>query len=229
MPKRYDNSVVLVFGDTHAPYHHKYTLEFLGDIASKYQPDRVIHTGDLLDIYSVSDYPKDPEHPDSWSQEIKQGRRFVSALSELFPKMEVMESNHDDRAYKKSRVAGVPREFLIPYNKVVGAPDSWKWHRDLTIRCESTRECMYFVHTKTGGSLVAAKDMGMTVAIGHHHSRFGAVAFRPKKSVTLWGIDVGCLISDKGAPYAYNKQDRGRPIQGCCVIIEGVPTMIPLR
>ena len=29
MPKRYQNSVILCFADTHAPYHHKDTLDFL--------------------------------------------------------------------------------------------------------------------------------------------------------------------------------------------------------
>ena len=105
MPKRYTNNVVLAFGDTHFPYHHKYALEFLADLKSKYEPDRVIHMGDILDIYSVSSFPTDIDHPDSWTQEIKKARKVLKELYKIFPEVDVLESNHDDRAYKKSRVA----------------------------------------------------------------------------------------------------------------------------
>lgn len=225
MPKRYENNVVLAISDTHFPYEHKHTFEFIGDMLSTYNPDRVVHLGDLLDIYSVSSYPKDPDHPDSWDQEVKKARKCTTRLSEMIPKMEILESNHDDRVYKKSRLSGIPRDFLVPYRKVVNAPDGWKWHRDLSIRCESNKECMFFAHTKTGGAMNVAKDLNMTAVLGHAHSKFGATAFRPTKGKVIWGIDAGCLISDKGAPYAYNKGDRGKPIQGCCILIEGKPVM----
>lgn len=229
MAKRYSNNVVLAFGDTHFPYSHRHTIEFLGDVASQFNPDRVVHLGDLLDIYSVSSYPKDPDHPDSWTKELKNGRKEVKKLAKLFPKMDVMESNHDDRAYKKSRISGIPREFIVSYNKVVDAPDGWKWHRDLTITVDSTREKLHFVHTKTGGSFFLAKDLGHTAVIGHHHTKFGATAFKPSAKKMLWGVDAGCLVSDEGSPFEYNKGQRGRPQQGCCVIVNGVPQMVPLR
>ena len=227
MVKRRDNGVVLAFSDTHFPYHHKHTLEFLADIKSTYEPDRVIHCGDLLDIYSVSAYPTDINHKDSWPQEIKKALKILHRFYRIFPEVDIMESNHDDRAYRKSRVAGIPREFLIPFRELVEAPPGWRWHNDLRITIDSTREHLYFAHTKTGGSLATAKDKGCTAVIGHHHSRFGAVGFKPYKRV-IYGVDAGCLISDKGSPYKYNKGDRGRPIQGCIVFIDGKPLPIQL-
>lgn len=225
MPKRYTNNVVLAFGDSHFPYEHKDAFNFLEYIKKKYDPDRVIHMGDLFDIYSVSSYPVDPDHPDTWDQEIRQARKKAERLAELFPEMDIMESNHDDRIYKKARLAGIPREALVSYRKIVGAPDGWTWHPDLSITVDSTREQLYFAHTKTGGSLNLAKDLNCTSFLGHAHSKFGATAFRPSKNKVIWGVDVGCLVSDKGAPYAYNKGDRGRPITGCCIVINGTPIM----
>ena len=229
MAKRRDNNVVLAFGDTHLPYQHKHMLEFLGDVNSTYKPDRVIHMGDLLDIYSVSSYPTDPDHPDTWSQEIKKARKILPELYKLFPNVDILECNHDDRAYKKSRIAGIPREYLIPFKKLVGAPEEWKWHMDLRITVDSTREQLYFAHTKTGGALVTAKDLGCSAFLGHNHSKFGASAFSPTRNKMLWGVDCGCLVSDKGSPFKYNKGDRGRPINGCVIITEGVPLCIPLK
>ena len=227
MPKRYTNDVILAFGDTHFPYEHKHTLEFLADIKSTYKPDRVVHTGDVLDVYSVSSYPTDIDHPDSWTQEIKKARKQLAELYKLFPDVEVLESNHDDRAYKKSRVAGIPREYLVPFKDIIGAPEGWRWHDQLNLTVDSTREKIHFRHTVTGGALIAAKDLARTVVIGHHHTKFGATAFKAKNK-TVWGVDAGCLVSDKGSPFKYNKGDRGRPIQGCVVIIEGKPVPILL-
>lgn len=228
MTKRYNNDTILVFGDIHAPYQHKNTLEFLGDIASTYQPDRIVNLGDLGDIYSVSNYPTDIDHPDSWSNEIKGLRKFVKKLSELFPDQEVLTSNHDDRVYRKSIKSGIPREALIKYEKLIGAPSTWKWHDRLTLTVDSTRERITFAHTMTGGVFACAKSLGMTTVIGHSHTKFGVQAFSPTKGKIIYGVDAGCLISDKGSPFSYNKGDRGRPIRGCCIIKEGVPFTIPM-
>jgi hypothetical protein len=224
MPKRYDNNCVLVFGDTHFPYEHKGMWAFLEYLKSEYPIDRVVHMGDIMDMYSVSAYPKDPDHKDSWSDELKKGRKKVKRLVELFPDMCVLESNHDDRAYKKSRISGLPRSFLIEYREVIGAPPGWKWYPELNIRAESNKTHMFFAHTKAGGALSTAQDKGMSAFLGHHHSRFGMSGFKANKK-TIYGVDVGCLVSDKGSPFKYNKMDRGRPIQGACVVVDGMPIM----
>jgi len=225
--KRYSNNAVLWFSDTHAPYHHKKALEFLGDIASDFQPDRVVCGGDLGDIYSVSNYPNDIDHKDTWHDEVKGLRKFCKKLGALFPKMEVMESNHDDRAYRKSRTAGLPREFLVPYKDIIGASEGWKFHPSLDLTVDSNRSHWHFSHTINGTTISAAKYKGCNVCIGHKHSQFGATAFDTGRKL-LWGVDGGCLISDKGSPFAYNKTQVGRPVRGCVMILEGIPHMIPM-
>jgi len=226
--KRYDNNIILAYGDLHAPYQHRHALEFLADINSDYKPDRVINLGDNLDMYSVSQFPKDVNHKDTWNDELKKGRKIIRKLGTIFPNQDIMSSNHCDRAYKKSRVAGVPREFMIPYSEVIGAPPGWKWSRDLTITVDATREQVYFAHTRTGGSVITSKDLGCTSVLGHSHTKFGMTAFSPKGKRVIYGVDAGCLISNKGAPFSYNKVNRGQPINGCVIIIEGTPRMLPL-
>lgn len=226
--RRYLNNTIMVFGDTHFPYERKGSLEFLRDVRDTYNPDRVVCTGDILDQYHISIYPKDLKHPDSWPEELKKSRKKIKLLSNIFPELQVLESNHDDRAYKKSRIAGVPREFLVPYRDVIGAPDSWKWHRDLTLTVDSTREQIFFAHTVAGGCLTCAKDLNMTVVLGHQHTKFAATGFRPRKK-TIWGIDAGSLVSDKGSPYSYNKAFRGRPINGCVILRGGEPLLVPFN
>lgn len=226
--KRYNNQRILCFGDPHGPYHHKDTLDFLADVSREYQPDRIFHMGDHADIYSVSSYPKDIHHKDTWTDELKGLRRFTKDLAAIFPKLEMMSSNHDDRVYKASRIAGVPREFLVKYLDVIDAPEGWKLHKDLRVRVESNKQHFHFCHTIAGGSFSAAKQLGVSVVMGHSHTKFGATAFHNGDHI-VWGIDTGCLISDKGSPYKYNKIQIGRPIRGCIMIIDGTPLPIPMR
>ena len=225
--KRFANNSILCIGDTHAPYHHKGTLGFINDLVKTYKPDRVVHMGDILDIYSVSSYPKSVEHQDTWTDELKKGRKFVQELSSIVPTMELLSSNHDDRAYKASRIAGVPREFLVKYLDVIGAPEGWRIKTFLNLTVDSDRSNWLLQHTISGGAASAAKTLNKNVVLGHSHTKFGATAFNNGSKV-LWGVDAGCLINDKGSPFKYNKTQLGRPIRGAVVIECGVPTMLPL-
>ena len=227
MQKRYTNNCILAFGDTHGPYQHKQTLKFLAAVKSSFPIDRVVHMGDLLDMYSVSDYPKDLNHPDTWKDEFKKGRQFVKALGELFPKMELLSSNHDDRAYKKSRVAGVPRELLVPYLKAVNAPEGWKLHKQLSLTVDYDRSQWLFSHTFNMSPIDAAKALNKSICVGHNHTKFGMTAFHNGDKL-VWGVDCGCLISDEGHPYKYNKLQISRPILGCTIIQNGEPRLISL-
>ena len=228
LPKRYTNNSILAYGDIHAPYHHPDTLDFLRDVSQAYRPDRIIDLGDDLDMYTVSDYPKDIDHPDNWSSEFKKARKFIQQLGLLFPEQEVLSSNHCDRAYKKSRVAGVPREFMVPFLKVIDAPPGWRLKDYIRLTVDYSREHWLFQHTMVSGALSAAKNLGVSVCLGHSHTKFGAEAFNNGEDV-VWGVDAGCLISDKGSPFAYNKNQIGRPIRGCVVILEGTPQLIPMK
>lgn len=227
LPKRYTNNCILAFGDIHAPYQHPDTLDFLRDVSAAWNPDRIIDLGDDLDMYTVSDYPKDIHHPDTWSSEFKKGRKFIESLGQLFPTLEVCESNHSSRAYKKSRVAGVPREFMVPFLQVIGAPEGWKLKDYVRLTVDSTRTHWLFQHTMVAGAFEAAKSLGVSVCLGHAHTKFGAQAFSNGFNI-LYGVDAGCLISDKGSPFAYNKNQISRPLRGCVVIADGVPRLIPM-
>lgn len=225
--KGFENRRVLLFSDTHAPYHHKNTLDFLTEVKEEFNPDRVFHLGDLGDIYNVSDYPKSLDHPHTWKDEIKRLRKFTTNLANIFPHMILLDSNHDSRIYKKSRVSGIPREAMLSYLEVIGAPDTWKSVRNARFRAEKNKKHWLLMHTVSGGCVTAAKQLAINVAVGHSHTKFGMQAFDNGTNV-FYGVDTGCLISDEGPSFAYNKTQLGRPIRGCCIILDGIPRLIPM-
>jgi len=226
--KRHNNDHILVFGDTHFPYHHPDTFEFLDALLDLYpEIDRVVHMGDLLDQYCFSSYPKVP-NADVPNKEIEAARQCIRELAKRFPNLEIMASNHDDRLYKKGTQAGIPKEILLPYEQLIGSPRGWRWHKDLTLTVDSTREKVHFRHTTAEMTLNAARSLGCTTVLGHSHNRFGVQATKGPNKL-IYGVDAGCLISDKGSPYAYNKGSVTRPVHGCVLLVRGVPYLMPMR
>lgn len=221
MKKRYDNNIILAYGDCHFPFHDSRTFDFLAQLKDEYKPDRVIDLGDTSDSYNFSRYPKSPEGI-STSEEIKKLRKCIKTLGSIFPKVDIMKSNHCERLYFKATVAGIPRELIKPYKEILEAPEGWKWHRDLTLTVDKTREKIYFCHERGSDVLRLAKVLGISTVMGHVHSGLGIQYFaNPLR--TMFAAQCGCFCKDKGVPYEYNKGNLFRPLKGCIIIIDGVP------
>ena len=152
----------LVIGDTHFPYHHPDTFEFLSAVIAKHRPDRFIHVGDLTDSYAFSRYPKDPEYDECYTKEFQTVREAVKQLHLLMPTLDIMHSNHDDRLWNRATVAGIPKSVMLPFMSVIGADGfDWKLHPDLIV------DDWFFCHYKGANILRIASDAGMSVVQGH--------------------------------------------------------------
>jgi predicted phosphodiesterase len=227
MLKAYKNERLLFISDTHIPYMHQDALPFLKKVATIVDPERIFHVGDLTDQYVFSSYPKAPE-ADSVSQEMHKVWRDVKALGSLFPDMMIVSSNHDDRVYRRGRSAGLPKEFVLPYQDVIKARDyNWKWVNDYMLRL-NTKQHLYICHTKGESAVALAKAVGMNVVVGHHHTKHG-INYFSNPYTSLFSIDTGCLISDDAYAFAYNKQSIIRPMLGCAAIINGKPFLFTMR
>lgn len=225
--KFYKNRNVLLFGDTHYPFHHPDAFAFLRAVKKKYDPDRVFHLGDLSDQYVFSSYTKIPQ-ADNVPTELKKTRKAIKELHSIFPQLSILESNHDDRLYRRGRINGIPRELILPYKDIIGASDyQWRWVSDVTIRL-SDKKHLYLTHVKSGTAISVAKMLGMNVAMAHHHTKFSINYYTTPLS-SYWGVDIGCLINDDRYAFAYNKQSIIRPVLGCCLIKNGSPLLIPMK
>jgi predicted phosphodiesterase len=219
--KAYRNERILIISDTHFPYTNRDALGFLADLKEEVQPERVFHLGDLTDAYLFSSFSKDPD-AGSLPEELRKTRKMVQELGDLFPEMVVMGSNHDERLYKRSREAGIPKGLLRPYPEIIGASTfNWKWVPDYTLRL-CNRQHLYLAHTRGPSALALAKALGMNTAVGHHHSKCGVSRFANPLG-NLFAIDTGCLIDDNSYSMAYNKQSLVRPILGAAAVVDGVP------
>lgn len=218
------NNSVLVISDTHIPYHHPDLFDFLSDIRRTYKPDKIVHIGDEVDNHAMSYHDSDPDLR-SAGDELRHARQYVKQMEKLFPKMELLESNHGSLYFRKAKTHGIPRSAMKPYAEMLGVKN-WRWHFDITLYMPD-QQPVYFHHGKNKDVLKLSKNMGMSAVQGHFHSEFN-IKYWGNPERLNWGMNVGCLIDDESYAMAYNKATLDRPIIGLGIILEGQPMLIPM-
>ena len=221
------NKRILVISDTHTPFQHPDTLKFLQAIKDKYNPDRVVHIGDEIDSHAMSFWPSDPDCF-SAGDELIRAREVIWQMEELYPKVDVIESNHGSLWYRKAKHHGIPREVIRTYEEILfpKRKTGWKWHYDLTLRLPNGQPC-YFHHGKSANNLLASQKLGMSFVQGHYHGKFN-VQYWGNSERLNWSMNVGCLIDDKALAFEYNKTTMDRPVIGCGLIVDSQPRLLPL-
>lgn len=219
------NARILVIPDMHMPYCHPDTWKFLAAIKKKYKPDRVICLGDEVDFHALSFHDSDPDL-DSAGPELEKAIRFLGPLYKLFPKVDLLESNHGSLVYRKAFAAGIPRNALRSYRDVLQAPLGWVWHFDLTIKMSDGR-LLYCHHGKTSSALKLSQRQSCCSIQGHFHSRFH-VSYWANPLGIYWDSHVGCLADMKSLSQAYGKNSLERGIVGAMMILDGHPHLIPM-
>ena len=145
----------------------------------------------------------------------------------LFPKMDLLESNHGSLVYRKAKHHGIPKHYLKSYNEVLEVDDGWQWHFDMTLKLPTGVDC-YLHHGKVSESLKLSQMMGMCAVQGHFHESF-AIKYWANPNALYWAMNTGCLVDDKSLAMSYNNVNVKRPIIGTGVIVEGMPVLVPMK
>ena len=221
----HDNSRILLISDMHVPYHHQDTLAFLQHLKDKYNPTRIICKGDEIDGHALSFHDSDPDLP-SAGDEIRQALPVIAELFKMFPKMDILESNHGSLVWRKAKVSGIPKHYIKSYNDVLGVDSGWKWSFDLTVDLPNGQKC-YMHHGKTSNIIQLSQQMGMNATQGHYHESF-KIDYWGNSTGLYWGMQCGCLIDDDKLAFNYNNVNIKRPILGTGLIINSMPVLEPM-
>jgi hypothetical protein len=221
-----DNSRILVIPDLHFPYCHIDALDFLHKLKINLQPTRIICLGDELDYSAMNFHESNADMP-SAGHELALGLGYIDTLHELFPKMDLLHSNHGSMAYRRAKHAGMPLHLLKSYNDVLGVPkDDWSWHESIILRLPNGNE-VEFIHGISSNILTASQARGRSLVQGHHHSLFELRYWSGGNGLNF-AITSGCLINDTSLAFAYNKLQVKRPIIGVTFIENSLPYLIPM-
>jgi hypothetical protein len=172
----------------------------------------------------MSFHDSDPDLP-SAGDELKQSLPIIKQIEELFPKMDLLDSNHGSLVYRRALKHGIPKAYLRDYNEFLKVGKGWKWHDDLTI--QTSNGPVYFCHGKVADVLKLAQSMGMSCVQGHYHSSYN-IKYYGNSLGLYYGLQVGCLVDKDSLAFRYNKTQRARPIIGCAGIFNGLPKLIPM-
>ncbi len=223
--KSKNNKCILVISDLHAPYSHKDTVPFLAALKKKYSPTRVIQSGDEVDYHAISFHDADPD-ADSPGKELEKAIETLEPIYDLFPKVEVLESNHGSLVYRKALANGLSKEFIRTPGEILRAPKGWSWHFDIMTNLPNGMPC-YFHHSKGVNAKKNSQAMGSSFVQGHHHEQMD-IQYWGNPHALLFGMTVGCLVDPEAITMAYNKNNLKRPVIGCAVIINSLPVLHPM-
>ena len=89
----------LFYGDTHYPFQSDAALRVLYSLTKKLQPDVIIHCGDLVDCWQISQFDKDPQRKSSLQDDIDEAVPHLKTMRQVAPKAAcyLLEGNHETR------------------------------------------------------------------------------------------------------------------------------------
>lgn len=209
----------------HHPYAHPDCVRFLRAIKRKYRPDRVICLGDEVDFHALSYHESDPDL-DSAGPELERAIEALKPIYQLFPQVDVIESNHGSLVQRKAKSAGIPRRALKHYRDLLGAPRGWVWHFDLRIRM-ANGEQLYLHHGKSAVAGSLSRGESTSAAQGHYHTKFQIHYWRNSQGL-YWDLHCGYLASHDSLAFAYDKSNIPKGIVGASIILNGQPRLLPM-
>lgn len=221
-------SRVLVIGDTHANCMHPKYIKFLQKIEKEYEPDKIVHIGDLINWNSISYHQtrlnlRDPE------AEFRAAYKQVQELYKAFPKVHWLQGNHDQIPRRKALDACLP-DVLFKDDTDLWDLKGWKSYpryHDLII------DGVIYRHGDKGKggrfpAVMNAEQQFCSLVQGHHHQA-GGVEFFANELKLIFGMQVGCGIDHHKAEMEYGMKFNKKPILGCGVVIDGkYPIFEPL-
>lgn len=221
-----DTSCILVISDLQAPHHHKDAIAFLSEVKKQFKPTTTISIGDLADFHRLNFHGANPNLP-SAHDELIQLRKFVKALSRLFPSMSIVDSNHDALPKRKARSIGIPDEMLKDERQIMQAPETWKFITELVLKLPNGIKCK-FKHNFSSNLLNDSMKQSCSVVCGHLHTKSNINYWFNEVLGLNFSMQVGCLINDYHPAFDYNKNQALRPVLTVGIIKNGIPILIPM-
>ncbi len=177
------------------------------------------------DMHQMSYHEHDPDLR-SAGDELSEAREYLQELYGVFPRMDILESNHGSLTWRKAKTHGIPRAYIREYNDVLKVGPGWKWHYDLTIKLPDGSP-VYYHHGKSVSVLRLSQQMGMSAVQGHYHELF-SINYWGNPNGLMWGLQSGCLIDFRSYAFAYARVNVKRPVLGCSLIINSQPVLVPM-
>ena len=202
---------VLVIGDLHEPFCLDGYLEFCIDTYNKYQCNKVVFIGDVIDNHYSSYHETDADGMGG-GQELELAISKLAEWYKAFPNAHVTIGNHDRLIMRKAQTSAVPKKWIKDYKEVLEVPN-WEFVNRVVI------DNVQYIHGEAGTAKVKCKADMMSTVQGHLHTQSYTEWF-VGANFKVFGMQVGCGIDHESYAMAYAKAGK-KPVIGCGVVIDG--------
>ena len=202
---------VLCIGDLHEPFCLDGYLEFCIEMYKKYNCNKVVFIGDVIDNH-YSSYHETDVNGLSGGQELDLAIEKIGMWRDAFPVADVTIGNHDRLIMRKAQTGAIPSRWIKAYKEVLEVPQ-WNFTERVII------DGVQYVHGESGTASAKCRADMMSTVQGHLHTQcytqwFAGANFK------VFGAQVGCGIDHESYAMAYAKAGK-KPIIGCAIIIGG--------
>jgi metallophosphoesterase superfamily enzyme len=205
-------SRVLIIGDLHEPFCLDGYLEFCKETYLKYNCNKVVFIGDIIDSH-YSSYHETDSNALGGADELEKAINKLSRWYKAFPDADVTLGNHDRIIIRKAQTSNIPTKWIKEFGEVLETPN-WRFVTDVYI------DGVRYVHgDKSGKPKMAAKrDMVSTVS-GHYHTDM-YVEWMFGKTRAIFGMATGCGIDSKSYAMGYMQGGKKEAV-GVGVVVGG--------
>ena len=209
---------VLVFSDTHAPYHHKDALDFLEDTYKKWGCGSIVCAGDIFDFHSQSRFNTecDAYNP---RQEYSLALEFTADLCKRFSKGVLVPGNHDTIPHRQMASIGLDPMLLKSDGEFFGFSNGWK----VAPLYHTIFDGKVLVEHGLGsagmyGAIRTAEAKRTSFVQGHIHSH-AMVKYLMNYQDKIFGMNVGWLGDEASLAARYGRHNKYKGVLGCGVVV----------
>ena len=212
---------VLVIGDLHEPFCLDGYLEHCIDVYNKYNCNKVVFIGDVIDNHYSSYHETDPDGLGG-GEELDFAINKLSRWVDAFPKATVIIGNHDRIIARKAFSSGIPKKWIRNYNEVLDAPE-WDFVESMML------DDVLYIHGEGGTARTKMKKELHSVVQGHLHTQL-YLEYIVGTNFKIFGVQTGCGIDKDSYAMAYGK-NFPKPAIACSVILDDgtLPILEPMK
>lgn len=207
--KSKDNRV-LVIGDLHEPFCLDGYMEFCEEQRDKFNCNRVVFIGDIIDNHYSSYHETDPNGYGG-GRELELAVEKIQRWNKVFPVAEVIIGNHDRLIMRKAQSSAIPSQWIKEYKDVLNTP-KWDFKEQTII------DGVLYIHGEGGTARSRIKKDLQSTVQGHLHLQ-AYNEWLVGRNYKIFGMQVGCGVDDKTYAMAYAR-NYGKSAIGCGVILD---------
>lgn len=216
----------LFIPDTHFPFTNMRLLEEVYQFNRTFKADEVYQLGDFVDFYGFTRFVKDPTAP-STVQELNEAKKQIKQFAKWFPRVTILQGNHEKRLHKRANEAGIPNFVLKGLPELLDMPRGLVYHNKDFLVLDADTIIAHGHLTSENAKKTHSKYYQKNTVVGHIHNQLG-VEFDAKSESKYWGMSCSCIVDKDSIAMAYAQQDWRDIICGFGYEDNGKPHIVKL-